>query len=174
MESLDQMEETTTAAEAVAAAAAAATHPLGVLHPTKVTRMATHQEGLLRSQAAMRHHQILGLSKATTQDRNRTNHRRSQAGSDRICLPGVRMQTQDRTQGAIQTQDRIQGAIQKLDRVQADIKIQTQGRTQIQIRMQMQMQNPGGKRHAKKLANEKRSVKLPRLCDRRKRRMRSG
>lgn len=189
-----------------------ATDLLEALHPTKVTRMATPKEDLLRSLTPMRHPQILDLSRATTKDHHRTNPRRSQAGSDRICLPEVRMQTQDRirgairtqgrtrgvirtqdrtqgqargairtqdrTQGAIQTQDRIQGAIQKLDRVQEDIKIQTQGRTQILIRIliriQMQMQNPGGKRRAKKLANEKRSVRSPRLCVRRKRRMRSG
>lgn len=209
------MEETTMAV-VVVAAAAAGVDLLGALHPTKVTRMAMPKEDLLRSLTPMRHPQILDLSRAITKDHHRTNPRRSQAGSDRICHPEVRMRiqgriqgrtrgvirtqgrtreairtqdqiqgqargdirTQDRTQGAIQTQDRIQGAIQKLDRVQEDIKIQTQGRTQILIRILirilMQMQNPGGKRRAKKLANEKRSVKSPRLYARRKRKMRSG
>lgn len=173
----------------MAAAVAVVGVHLEVPHLTKVTRMATPKEGLLRSPTPMRHHQILGRNRATTKDHHRTNHRRNQAGNDQICLLGVRMRTQDqiravirtqdRTQGAIQTQDRIQGAIQKLDRVQEDIKIQTQGRTtqiliRIQMLMQTQTQNPGGKGRAKKLANEKRSVRSPRPCARRRRRMRSG
>lgn len=154
----------------VAAVAAAATHLLEDPHLTKIaTKTATPKEDLLRSLMVMRLHQILDLNQDTTQDRN---HHRNQAGSDRMRLPEVRMRTQDRTQGDIQTQDRIQGAIQKLDRVQEDIKIQTQGRTQILMRMQMR--NQGGKRRAKKPASEKRSVKSPRLYDKRKRRMRSG